>query len=244
MGHNTGTIVAAVPFGEWSNNNTIFGSRYISKNVILASGQDSEDIMVYAASYRPSNTDVLVYAKVINSHDSSFDNKDWSRLTQLTSPALLSSSVDNSDLIELQWTFNTSQILFANATTTSNSGDTVSCISTAGLSNNSFIYLYSNDTANTFNVRQIVYVVNSTAITVDRPPSFTASNAAIGTISGIESTSSAFLFDQNNNIVRYCTTNDNVFDTYIQFAIKIVPVADYTAQVPLVHDLRVIALQT
>ena len=241
--NSVGTITAAIPFGEWGSNNTIYSSRYISKNVILASGQDSEDLMVYAAAYRPATTDILMYAKVLNAHDTSFDSKDWSRLNQLTSPSLYSSSVDSTDLIELQWTFNTSILKFGNSTATSNSSNTISCISTADFSNNSFIYLYSNDSANNFNVRQIVYVVNSTAVVVDRPPSFTATDAALGVIPGIESTQSAFLFDQNKNILRYCTKTDNVYDTYIQFAIKIVPVANTTAQIPLVHDLRCIALQ-
>ena len=101
----------------------------------------------------------------------------------------------------------------------------------------------ANSTVSLFNVRQVVHVLNATAFTVDKTPSFVSSNATLGGIPGIEHSQSAFLYDQNNNIVRYVTSSDQVFDSYSQFAIKIVPVSDTSVIVPRASDLRVLALQ-
>lgn len=118
------------------------------------------------------------------------------------------------------------------------------CEDATGLANGMFIYMVDgNNTSKPFNAREIVNIVNTTAFVVDRPPSFTTTNSSLGIIPGIESTTSAFLYDQNENIVRYSTIDDAVYDGYIQFAIKIVPVADSTSLVPRIGDLRVLALQ-
>lgn len=244
VGGYSGKILTATKFGEDLNVNSPDGSRYISKNVILSTGQDSEDMMVYLDAYRPSNCDVYVYTKLINAADNeSFDSKHWSKLTEASGGTLRSSKANIDDLVELQYGLNTSQLIFDSAVSTSNASQNVSISSTSLFSNGDFIYLRSDDTNLTFNVRQIIYVVNSTSITIDRNPSFTSTNAAIGLIPGVECTSAAFLYDENSNIVRYVTPSDVVYDNYIQFAMKIVPVSDVTSIVPRVGDIRTISLQ-
>ena len=243
---NVGFINTVQKYGEFSSNTVYyFGSRYISKNVLLAQGQDSEDIRTYLTAYRPANTNLYVYAKIMNSHDpDQFGAKDWSRLQELSSPGLQSSSVDINDRVELVYGFPQAQIVFSNSVSVSNSSTTITVPSTANFTNNSFIYLASNTSAfGTFNVREVVFVVNSTALTVDRAPSFSNTNAIIGQIPGIESTAGAFLCDISNNIVRYVTNNDSVFDSYLQFAIKVAPIASTSALVPRVKDIRCLALQ-
>jgi len=94
-----------------------------------------------------------------------------------------------------------------------------------------------------FNVREVMYVINSTAFVIDRPASFSTGFGFLGKIPNIETTSSAFLYDRNNNIVRYSTSSDAVYDSYIQFAMKIVPTAVSSSIVPRAGDLRVLALQ-
>lgn len=241
--NNFGFTSSVVNFGEYKDTVYYGGSRYISKSIILDTGQDSEDIAVYSACYRPASTNVFVYTKVINSHDNNFRNKSWTKLVERSSSALLSSAVDINDKVELSYGFDTSRIMFSNSSSTSANSFSINVPSTAGFANNRFIYLYSNDSANNFNVREIVYVQNSTSLTLSRPPSFTSSNAGIGIIPNIESTDSAFSFDLNNNIVRYVTSSDVVFDSFIQFAIKIVPVANTTSLIPKVYDLRCICTQ-
>ena len=74
-------------------------SRYISKKVILAEGQDAEDLKVYVAAYKPASTDVLVFAKFWNSADSEdFEDKQWTQLT--TDNTLISSKANPQDFIE------------------------------------------------------------------------------------------------------------------------------------------------
>ena len=151
--------------------------------------------------------------------------------------------VNRDDLVELQYGFATSALRFSANAVANSTNTTVSMTTTEGLSNNSFIYIRYNDAANTFNVREIIYVVNSTEVTVDRAPSFSATNAAIGVIPTIESTTSAFLYDENYNIVRYCSNSDVVYDRYIQFAMKIVPVGTNSLIPPRCGDVRTLALQ-
>lgn len=67
-----------------TNEHTKYGnalSRYVSKNVVLADGQEAEDILVYMTAYRPVNTDVKVYVKFLNPTDpETFDSKVWTEL--------------------------------------------------------------------------------------------------------------------------------------------------------------------
>ena len=119
--------------------------------------------------------------------------------------------------------------------------------STSDLSVGNFVYLYDANVAGTsvskFIVREIVNIPNTTSIIVDPAPSFASTNAAIGYIPGLQSQAGAFLNDRNNNVVRYVTNSDLVFDTYSQFSIKIVPISNSTAIVPRVADMRVLAVQ-
>lgn len=53
-------------------------NKYISQTIVLADGQDAEDLRVYLTAYRPPNTDVKVYAKLLNGSDSdTFAQKLW-----------------------------------------------------------------------------------------------------------------------------------------------------------------------
>ena len=103
---NNTSIISSNYFSEENNNNLKFASRYISKNVVLAENQDAEDIRLYLTAYRPANTDLLVYARIINGEDpGAFDNKSWTLLNQITSPGLLSSTANKDDLIEIEYGF-------------------------------------------------------------------------------------------------------------------------------------------
>lgn len=107
--YNNTNITAVSTFNEETSNNLKYASRYISKSVVLAEGQDAEDIRVYLTAYRPAGTDLLVYARIMNKEDpGAFDNKAWTLLNQITSPSLLSSSANKNDFIEIQYGFPTS----------------------------------------------------------------------------------------------------------------------------------------
>jgi hypothetical protein len=73
-----------------SSETTVRVGQYITKNVVLANDQDADDIIVYVNAAIPSGTDVLVYAKLLSSADSSgMNNRTWALLErQLASSAL------------------------------------------------------------------------------------------------------------------------------------------------------------
>lgn len=76
-------------------------TRYISKIVTLADGQDAEDMQVWIDAYKPPGTQVRVYCKLWNAQDpDSFDSKPWTLMTQTTDPNLYSARNDFSDFKE------------------------------------------------------------------------------------------------------------------------------------------------
>jgi hypothetical protein len=314
-----GHVNVAEMFNESMDNGYYKASRYISKNVILAEGQDSEDMRVYLGAYRPANTDFLVYAKVQSSLDHDINsNKSWTKLREVSDSSLQSSKVNENDLVELIYTFNQSKNLFTSNSTGNTTSQTVTVASTESITNNSIVYFgiepvkFSGSISGTtltvasittqtgytgklvvgqkiygdgvtegtyisalipstggtggagtytisptqsvgsitmiagetaFNVREVIYVVDGTTLTIDRPLSTSTGNSTLGIIPGADSTTGAFLYDKNNNVVRYCTATDAVYDNYIQFSMKIVPTADTTSIIPMVNDMRVLALQ-
>lgn len=234
-------------YGEIYNNNVLFArSRYISKNVILADKQDAEDLKCYITAYRPATTDFKIYAKLQHNQDSaSFSNILWSRMVELSSPALLSSGTNLEDFVELVYDFPTSVLLAPNNAQCNATSANVTVSTTAGIANNNYIYLY-NPAANTFNVRQVNYVANNTTLVLKNLPSLvtnTVAYADIGLIPDIEDATGAFLFANNNSIVRYVSNSDVVYDGFKTFAIKIVPVADTNYIIPRAGDMRCLALQ-
>ncbi len=81
-------------------------ARYISKKVILADGQEAEDLIVYLTAYKPSGTNINVYARIHNPEDpQSFTDKDFTPLRQITSSNTFSDSVNKGDFKEFEYTF-------------------------------------------------------------------------------------------------------------------------------------------
>jgi hypothetical protein len=250
-GTSNASIIISEYYDETLDNGLFKASRYISKNVLLSSDQNSEDILTFLGAYRPASTNLKVYTKIQNNQDSDqYVNKDWSLLLERSPASLLSSQVNGDDLVELSYGFPQSVNISPNTNICSNTSNTVSIgspYSTNDLVVGNFIYMYDANNAGTgiskFNVREIVNIPNTTSVIVDPMPSFSSTNAAVGYIPGLQSQAGAFLNDRNNNVVRYVTNSDLVFDTYSQFSIKIVPISSSTAIVPRVGDMRVLALQ-
>jgi len=93
---------------SYANENTRFGNaqaKYISKRLVLTNGLDAEDVRVFISAYRPTTTDIKVYAKIHNEADNElFEDKDWSEL-RLISPNVFSASLNENDLREFEYTF-------------------------------------------------------------------------------------------------------------------------------------------
>lgn len=149
--------------------------RYVSLPIVLADGQEAEDLIVYLTAYKPQGTEISVYAQIKNGEDGEeFNDKDYSPLRQVTSSNTYSDSVSTSDFIEFEYTFS------------------------ANTNGQGFL-----STAN----------------------------------------SHAYLNTANNNVVAYRATDGSIHHTYKTFAIKIVMTSTGTNVVPLVNDMRAIALQ-
>lgn len=79
-------------------------SRYISKIVTLADGQESEDLKVYISAYKPAGTIINAYVKVWNSEDSDdFDEKLWTQLNQVTDSSTYSATNNLEDYKEYEF---------------------------------------------------------------------------------------------------------------------------------------------
>jgi hypothetical protein len=240
-------ITGVSSFSEVTGAAQKYASRYISKNVILADQQDAEDMVCYITAYRPIGTNFKVYGKFLAGADSdSITSKDWSAMTELSDPSLTSSLVNKDDFVELIYNLPTSQMIIVNGAGVNTISTNVTVSSTSGFTAGGFIYIAANNTSSNtigFNVRQVIAIPNSTVLTVSSNLSIVSTNATVGIIPGLESQYGAFTYANNNNIVRYTTPADGVFETFKTFATKIVLVANTPQIIPRMADMRCLALQ-
>jgi len=231
-------------FSENYNRNYTYASRYISKNVVLADGQDAEDIRVYLTAYRPATTDFLVYARLQNREDPQrVAYKNWSKLEQRSSPALLSSTANKQDFVELEYGFPSTVELFPDSCTCNSTSNSVIVRSTNDINQNDIIYFKDNNSTNFFIAKvQSVDTNNKKTLYLTSIPPFVISNGEFGVIPNLENLQAAFLYSKTG-VVRYLSKSSVVYDTYKTFAIKIVPVSDDSSVVPRAKDMRAIALQ-
>lgn len=79
-------------------------TRYITRRVTLAEGQDAEDLTVYLDAYMPASNGIDVLYKVRHADDSdTFDDAFWIKMEQATANTVVSSSENRGDFRELQF---------------------------------------------------------------------------------------------------------------------------------------------
>lgn len=289
-------------------------SKYISKIVTLAEGQDAEDIQVILSAHRPVSTDIKVYVKFMNADDSeSMTQKTWTPM--LNSTQSLYTSENTSDFREFVYktpviysmiptdgtvvTTNSSNVVtgtdtsfttdfsegwFVNMRVGTNGGEfsrQVTSIAndthmtlnapfawnhtdeaiflvppptTAWLGKNSSVQLTGNVAVYTTNasvvgtntsfinellpndviningdVQKVVSVTNSTFMTVETAWSANSSNQKA--------------YKLTNDGITYLNSNNNLFSSFKQFQVKVILQSSDTSKVPLIDDLRALALQ-
>ena len=70
--------------GETSKSGGNSNVRHLTKTVTLADGFDSGDLRVYLTAYKPSNSNILVYYKIISDSDpETLADKTWKLMTQI-----------------------------------------------------------------------------------------------------------------------------------------------------------------
>lgn len=73
---------SAVITGETSSNGGNAYAKYITKPVTLATGNDSGDLRVFFTAYRPVNTDIHVYYKIVSREDTlKLEDVNWQLMT-------------------------------------------------------------------------------------------------------------------------------------------------------------------
>ena len=74
--------------GETSKSGGNGLAKYVTKKVVLDAGFDSGDLNVYLTAYRPVNTDINVYYKILNRNDTQkFDDGVWQLMTMTNNSA-------------------------------------------------------------------------------------------------------------------------------------------------------------
>lgn len=240
-------------------------AKYISKRVVLAEGQDAEDLLVYLSAYKPSNTNIRVFAKLLNGEDSAgIDNKWWTPLNQNTSMAVVSSRIDRNDFREFSFDLpfkysvnaasNTSmsdyQVYGTFSAANGISANTLLISNTTPLDVGSLVYFVGTNANGVTNGFYSVLTSNTTAIKLATPGSITEVGITNTGITNTDPNSiyvvpqTAFKDRSSSNVVTYYSNTGAQFSTYKTFAIKIVMTSEEGSHiVPRVSDMRAIALQ-
>jgi hypothetical protein len=240
-------IIGPSSTNEYSPSQGTALSKSISKIVTLAPGLDAEDLNVYLTAYKPPSTDIQVYAKLLNSSDTDqFANKKWTKLVQVTSSGVVSDITNTQDYKEYQYTIPyapTTVPVLSELATTNNSNVVISTDGTSKwsseYSNGQLITIYNDIGLLNYGVYQIA-TVNNTYMTLYSNVSTTNSTSAV--LASMPYPEAAFKNTMNNNIVRYHNVNGVAYDSYIQYAIKIVFLSSNPNVIPKVSNMRALAL--
>jgi hypothetical protein len=85
-----GSGATAIITGETSKSGGNITAKYVTKKVVLDASLDSGDMNVYLTAYRPVNTDILVYYKILNRNDTQrFDDGSWQLMTMINNSGSL-----------------------------------------------------------------------------------------------------------------------------------------------------------
>ena len=217
-------------------------NKYISKQVTLAEDQDAEDIKVMLTAYRPTTSDVKVWFKVRHNEDiDTLDQKDWFELVS-SGPSNYSSSSDLNDWKDYTFSLPTEGFdrLKCPVANTTNIGS-------------GFITIDVGDTIRS-NVTNVAYVVTGKRvgdIHIMSGRGYENGAALVYNVTGhlkgntvITSVGKTPAANANTGVIEYTTDGSQItFKGYKQFQIKIGLLANNSAIVPRVADLRGICIQ-
>ena len=97
---STGSGAVVTISGETSSSGGPAIAKYVTKKVVLDAGFDSGDMNVYITAYRPVNTDINVYYKILNRNDTQkFEDSSWQLMTKINASGTVFSQTRN-DLLD------------------------------------------------------------------------------------------------------------------------------------------------
>jgi hypothetical protein len=231
-----------------TNEHTDSGNAYakhISKTVNFT--RTAEDVRVYLTAYKPANTDIKVYARIIKNEDEdAFDDLNWTELELKDGTGVLSSTSDVNDYVELTYGFydvpndrtqlnGVVQVASGDATITGSNTDFSTDLSAGDL-----VYMYQPLFRENHLVVAVESVTNTTSFEMDTTTTNSSILAEGMNIEKITYPGQAFNNKQNDNIVRYYNTSTSKFDGYETIAVKIVLLSDSPHRIPRVDDYKVI----
>lgn len=238
-------------------------SKIVTKKVNLANNQISEDIKAYVTAYKPSGTNVEVYVKFHNAEDyQSFDDTSWTRLQNVTPVDVVSSTDNDLDFVELEYSLATYP-LSDDPYSYESSGTMLDAYFSVFVGENrlytdspvELLYNVSvNDVVRIFNPLFPNNSVITTVIGIDGnciqvSTSFDGDDASLASFIGgglrierVTCPTSAFKNYVNSGILKYYNTGRSAYSGYNSFSIKIVLVGDDNIPYyPRVDDIRVVA---
>ena len=206
---------------------------------------DAEDLRVFATAYQPPGTKVEAYARIRNESDPNpFEEREWTEL-QLVNDETFSSPGDRNSFVELEFGIPSTPV----ANTTALSG--------VATSNNSAVITTTED-HNAVAAGTLLYIdggtdtsyqisrvasANSTAITLEEDVTLANNEYKIATVDSTHEFQ-GFLDPQSSTagIASYYNSDGTKYETFKDFAIKLVIKSDAGHKHPIVKDLRAIAL--
>jgi hypothetical protein len=237
-------------------------AKYVSKRVVLAEGQDAEDLNVYLSAYKPSNTNIAVFAKFLNGEDfENIDQKSWTPLNQFTAISSVSSRVDRTDFREFVYDMPSRRSvniasseamsdypIYGTFSNTDISSNTITISNTTPLDIGSLVFYIGDVATGISNGFYNILTSNTTAIKLSDAGTSTevsispSASGGVGTIHFVVQT--AFKDSTQNDVTSYYTRTGALFTSYKTFTIKIVLTSEEGSHlVPRVSDMRAIALQ-
>jgi len=217
--------------------------RYISKNVVLADGLDAEDMKVFITAYKPSTSNIYVYARILAADDNTvFEDRDWTLLNQVTETNLYSDSLNENDYIEYEYTFpKTPPSTLLTGVVTSSSNTTLTGAGTSfnsSLIANDVVKIVQGSTLSSYDLGVVDSVTNSTHIVLKSNTTFSGS----ASIEKVTQPGAAFKYNRNDNIVNYLDADRGQHSSYKIFAIKVVLNSSSSKFVPILSDVRALAV--
>lgn len=234
-----------------ANETTRYGSslvRYLSKRVTLADGLDAEDMKFYVTAYKPSGTSVLVYARVLSNDDAtSFEDRDWTLLSQTTEAGLYSDLGNDEDYVEYEYSMPKSPpSTRKTGRIATNSNTTITGTSTlfqTEFANNDLIKIVNTDSDTDYEINVVASITSNTTLTLASASGPYSNATATGFIvEKVDQPKAAFKYAKDSNIVRYYDNSQSAHTTYKIFAIKLVLLSDNTQNVPKIKDIRALAV--
>ena len=129
IGGSAGSGATANILGETSATGGPALAKYVSKKVVLDAGFDSGDLIVYLTAYRPVNTDIHVYYKILNRNDTqTFESSSWQLMTKINSSGVVFSQTRD-DLYEYVFAPGTNNVEQGYVSYTSSSSQTYTTFS-------------------------------------------------------------------------------------------------------------------